>query len=698
VPQAALEQGLIKEFMPYQVEGGSRLVRELARLDLRLKVRVTSADEGPVEDQMNDYKLVPMRVGQHFEDMPLPEFGDIVFLRRRPQHETTIKDIAALAFAASRNFVDSMRTMLFKTRVDPNSCDYDGRTALHVAVNMEQIEAIQVLLEAGADPYIVDTFGLSAVDIARDHGRDDILAMLEEAQGGAALKATELHVVDMSKHVAAKKEIKVATKKGYSERLDKELLLPASERSASAPGAAAEVVDDEQRTQNGLLKTNWSAAASRMATPGRRPGDETSIARSSDVGSSGGAGARSLARPFSDRPPAVLDAMAATSARPASDSPRREHDSIARTSSELREKVEQNHAFIQAVLQGKPPLTTPMLVRHGESSPRERLLATTDDKRAKPAALDRHRSSSAAEVVRAQGVPHPHLVHNSPLNMSLAGDGDASTFSATLLTALSPRAAQGRAASDRSALSNSQRRAERTPPRDDDASDDIPMATINRIRREQSEEIPMATITHVGGPRGRKGAAGVAGAAPAADGDADSSSSGMTDVSTSPARRPSISSADEVPDAAPRRLKTAGSLSDLTQAHALSETVGAKKRLKVTERRITPQDAKKLKKKKRPEKNTPPPTPVAAPALAASAASAAATPSAKSLAERAAEKDGTNIVADAATGPLVARRFPGVRATTGRKKEATKHPLAESRLFVSTEDLTSPTELSRSLE
>jgi hypothetical protein len=238
-------------------------------------VKITAADDRDVDDNTVDYKLVPFRLGMHFEDMPLPEFNDIVFIRRRPQHETTIKDIAALAFAASRNYVESMRTMLFDTRIDPNSLDYDGRTALYVAVNNQQLEAIQLLLEAGADPFIVDSTGSTPVDRARELERDDIVEMLLAGSTGAPpaqLKETELRVVDMHEREASARTVKsaVATRKGFSERLDKELLDPDFRAPAPAAPVPLESQESDQFTVGGLVKTNWSVAASRAMTPGGR--------------------------------------------------------------------------------------------------------------------------------------------------------------------------------------------------------------------------------------------------------------------------------------------------------------------------------------------------------------------------------------------------------------------------------------------
>ena len=47
--QSAIEQGLLEHFRPYQIEGGSRLARELRRLDLTLDVHF-GADDADAAD------------------------------------------------------------------------------------------------------------------------------------------------------------------------------------------------------------------------------------------------------------------------------------------------------------------------------------------------------------------------------------------------------------------------------------------------------------------------------------------------------------------------------------------------------------------------------------------------------------------------------------------------------------------------
>jgi ankyrin repeat protein len=68
--------------------------------------------------------------------------------------------------------------------VDPNvqlAGFWDNSTALIKAVEANQIEAVRILLVAGADPYIKDAHGKTAFDIARENGYSAILELLESA-------------------------------------------------------------------------------------------------------------------------------------------------------------------------------------------------------------------------------------------------------------------------------------------------------------------------------------------------------------------------------------------------------------------------------------------------------------------------------------------------------------------------------------
>ncbi|CAJ0592043.1 unnamed protein product [Cylicocyclus nassatus] len=58
--------------------------------------------------------------------------------------------------------------------------DYDGRTALHVAVNHHQIEAVKYLMQQGLDPFVVDDFGTTPMSEAKRKNFKDIINVINE--------------------------------------------------------------------------------------------------------------------------------------------------------------------------------------------------------------------------------------------------------------------------------------------------------------------------------------------------------------------------------------------------------------------------------------------------------------------------------------------------------------------------------------
>jgi hypothetical protein len=220
--QASIEQGLIAEFVPYQPDGNSRLVRELARLDLHCNVQfvVDRAD-----DNSGQYRLPSMTIGMSAKDIRLPRFDDIVFVRRRARTAPVdARDVAALTHAAQVGDIATIRTLLAESSVGANSTiDAHGRTALFVAVAHEQIDAIALLLDAGADVARCDSTGRTPLDVASEIGRDDIVQMLLNEHSSGNVKDTAPHmkrVVDMRLREKAAKNVAgaVATRPAHSAR------------------------------------------------------------------------------------------------------------------------------------------------------------------------------------------------------------------------------------------------------------------------------------------------------------------------------------------------------------------------------------------------------------------------------------------------------------------------------------------------
>lgn len=93
-------------------------------------------------------------------------------------------------------------TRLLARGVDVNSCDYDGRTALHIAASEglvracmrragrveayvlhAQVDVAQMLLQANAAPNPVDRWGHTPLADAQRGGRKEVAAVIRAAGG-----------------------------------------------------------------------------------------------------------------------------------------------------------------------------------------------------------------------------------------------------------------------------------------------------------------------------------------------------------------------------------------------------------------------------------------------------------------------------------------------------------------------------------
>ena len=64
--------------------------------------------------------------------------------------------------------------------MDPNVSDEMGRTALMKAASNGHLDAVKVLLEAGADPLLKDNLtDETAISLAKEHGHTEIARLLE---------------------------------------------------------------------------------------------------------------------------------------------------------------------------------------------------------------------------------------------------------------------------------------------------------------------------------------------------------------------------------------------------------------------------------------------------------------------------------------------------------------------------------------
>ncbi|MDX2705345.1 glutaminase A [Streptomyces sp. PA03-6a] len=97
---------------------------------------------------------------------------------RRGKNEEEITSTMRLLWAASQGDLDDVRIAL-ATGKDPNSTDYDKRTALHLAASEGHAEVVQYLLDHGADPGTEDRWGGTAHSDARRGGHDRVAELLQ---------------------------------------------------------------------------------------------------------------------------------------------------------------------------------------------------------------------------------------------------------------------------------------------------------------------------------------------------------------------------------------------------------------------------------------------------------------------------------------------------------------------------------------
>ncbi|GAB3934482.1 hypothetical protein GCM10027614_07570 [Micromonospora vulcania] len=99
---------------------------------------------------------------------------------RRGKNEEEVASTMRLLWAASQGDLDYVR-MSLATGKDPNSTDYDRRTALHLAASEGHLEVVRYLLERGADPAIRDRWGGTSLSDAERGAHDHVVALLQPA-------------------------------------------------------------------------------------------------------------------------------------------------------------------------------------------------------------------------------------------------------------------------------------------------------------------------------------------------------------------------------------------------------------------------------------------------------------------------------------------------------------------------------------
>lgn len=71
-------------------------------------------------------------------------------------------------------------TQLFiNASADVNLIDNDGRTSLMLCSALNSVEICEMLMDAGADPHVVNAYGKNAIDVALSGNRDLVANFIE---------------------------------------------------------------------------------------------------------------------------------------------------------------------------------------------------------------------------------------------------------------------------------------------------------------------------------------------------------------------------------------------------------------------------------------------------------------------------------------------------------------------------------------
>jgi ankyrin repeat protein len=116
---------------------------------------------------------------------------DLSRLRNLVQQHPSFADgkcrgLTLLSFAVSANDVGAL-SVLLDAGADPNQLDDDydsahhAKSPLHLAAGIGNVEMVQLLLRHGAKPTLLDTDGRTAIDYAVKSGRNETAALLRAA-------------------------------------------------------------------------------------------------------------------------------------------------------------------------------------------------------------------------------------------------------------------------------------------------------------------------------------------------------------------------------------------------------------------------------------------------------------------------------------------------------------------------------------
>ena len=188
-------------------------------------------------------------------------------------------DAITLCFAAARGDVDGLQESLLSRGLNANACDYDRRTAMHLAASEGHIAVLRLLVEeGGADLNPLDRRGNTPLDDAVREKREGAIAYLRQAGArGQALPrrpsfiaSGEILKEKLSAGSPAKRFSPFRPKRsGYASA--PAVATPSPTRSAAATPAPTPNGSLHAGTVWPLVTTSGAPASSESASPWRSP-------------------------------------------------------------------------------------------------------------------------------------------------------------------------------------------------------------------------------------------------------------------------------------------------------------------------------------------------------------------------------------------------------------------------------------------
>ena len=193
------------------------------------------------------------------------------FLRGQGAHagKSSNADAVTLCSTAARGDVDGLREHVLSRGLGANTCDYDSRTAMHLAASEGHVAVLRFLVEeGGADLNPVDRRGHTPIDDAMREKQEDAIVFLRQS-GARGQRRPSIPGLTVPA------ELLTMTLGGGSPKLQR--FSPfRSKRVAGATAPAAAPAASSLATPNASVRsgTVWEAAGSQKApSPGlaRRP-------------------------------------------------------------------------------------------------------------------------------------------------------------------------------------------------------------------------------------------------------------------------------------------------------------------------------------------------------------------------------------------------------------------------------------------